>query len=497
MPLIKVAATFFIMASVTVAATCESLKSLALSDATVTSAAAITATNNLPAYCQVKILATPVAGSEIKVEIWLPSTHDWNGKLVGTGNGGYSGALSYVDMRSAVQKGYATAGSNTGHDGDDLKFGSGHPEKIKDWGYRAVHVMTDTAKQVLRAYYEKAPAHAYFKGCSTGGHQALMEAQRYPADYDGIVAGDPGNNRIRLNVGFLWSWLAANKAGEPPLPPSKLPLINQAVITACDALDGVKDGLIADPRRCSFDPATLLCKDGEGTGCLTASEVAAVRAIYDGARNPRTGERIFAGWARGSESLGGRGGGWASYFAGRPEPARLDFWRSWVFDNPEWDPRSFDFDRDLATADRKVGFIDANNPDLTAFQRNKGKLLIYHGWADPVAPPEDTIRYYESVAKTMGGMEKIASFSRLFMAPGMAHCGGGPGPNSFDALEAIDKWVTDGTAPQKLVASHSENGTVDRTRPLCPYPQVAKWNGAGSTDDAAQFSCAAPQPDRK
>jgi feruloyl esterase len=497
MPPIKVAATFFLLASSITAATCEGLKSVTLSHAAVTAAAEMPATNNLPAYCQIKVLATPVPDSEIKVEIWLPSARDWNGKLVGTGNGGYSGALSYSDMRSAIQKGYATAGSNTGHDGDDLKFGSGHPDKIKDWGYRAVHVMTDAAKEVVRAYYERVPAHSYFKGCSTGGHQALMEAQRYPADYDGIVAGDPGNNRIRLNAGFLWSWLAAHKTGEPPLPASKLPLVNQAVIAACDVLDGVKDGLIGDPRRCSFDPSTLLCKGSDGVACLTASEVTAVRAIYEGARNPRDGERVYAGWARGSEALGGRGGGWASYFAGRPEPARLDFWRSWVFDNPGWDPRTFDFDRDLATADRKVGFIDAVDPDLTPFQRNKGKLLIYQGWADPVVPPEDTIRYFESVAKTMGGMEKIGSFSRLFMVPGMGHCGGGPGPNTFDGLEAIDKWVTDGSAPQKLIASHLDNGTVDRTRPLCPYPQVAKWDGAGSTDDAAQFSCAAPQPDRK
>ena len=451
----------------------------------------VPAAGTLPPYCQVKVTARPVPGSEIQIEVWLPSPAQWNGKFVGTGNGGYSGAIGYGDMRSALERGYATAGSNTGHDGGDLKFGAGHPEKIQDWAFRAVHVMTETATQVVSAYYGRAAAHRYFTGCSTGGHQALMEAQRYPADYDGIVAGDPGNNRIRLNAGFLWSWLAANKDTSNPLPASKLPLINRAVIDACDALDGIKDGLLADPRVCRFDPAALLCKGADDANCLTRSQVSAVRAIYDGARNPRTGERIFAGWVRGSEFLGGRGGGWSAYFAGQPEPARIDFWRYWVFDNPQWDPRTFDFDRDLATADAKIGYIDANNPDLKAFAANHGKLVMYHGWADSVVPPEESIRYYEAAANAMGGMDKVGSFFRLFMVPGMGHCGGGPGPNTFDALAALDKWVGEGAEPQKIVASHSTDGAVDRTRPLCPYPQVARWTGTGSTDDAANFVCAA------
>jgi len=452
--------------------TCESLAALALSNTTI-------AAETQPAYCQVTAMVKPVPDSEIRVEIWLPPAPQWNGKFLGTGNGGYSGALSYAEMRAALARGYATAGSNTGHEGADLKFGTGHPEKIRDWAYRAVHAMTGTAQQVVRAYYGRAAAHAYFEGCSTGGHQALMEAQRYPADYDGIVAGDPGNNRIRLNAGFLWSWLAAKD-----LPASKLPLLNRAVVAACDADDGIQDGLISDPRRCRFDPGALECKNGDAASCLTATEVAAVRKVYAGARNSRTGEQIFAGWARGSEL------GWGAYFVGKPEPARSDFWRAWVFGDPEWNPHSFDFDRDLDAAGRKVGYIDANNPDLSAFQKNKGKLLMYHGWADPVVPPEDGIRYYESVARAMGGEEKTATFFRLFMAPGMGHCGGGPGPNTFDALSALDKWVTEGEAPEKIVASHSSEGKIDRTRPLCPYPLVARWNGTGSRDDAANFACA-------
>jgi feruloyl esterase len=473
-------------------ADCDGLAAMTIANAAVTAAAAVAASGNLPAYCQVKVTAKPVADSEIKIEIWLPAAADWNGKFVGTGNGGYSGAIGYGDMRNALQRGYATAGSNTGHDGGDLQFGAGHPEKIRDWAYRAIHVMTETARQVVRGYYGKAAAHAYFTGCSTGGHQALMEAQRYPTDYDGIVAGDPGNDRIRLNAGFLWSWLAANKDAASPLPASKLAMINRAVIDACDGLDGVKDGLLGDPRSCRFDPGTLLCKGADEPTCLTAPQVTAVRSIYEGARNPRTSQQIFPGWVRGSEAPGGRGG-WSAYFVGQREPARVDFWRYWVFDNPQWDPRTFDFDRDVASADSKVGFIDANNPDLSAFQANKGKLLMYHGWADPVVPPEDGIQYYESAGKAMGGTAKIASFFRLFMVPGMGHCTGGPGPSEFDALGALDRWVTEGVAPQKIVASHSTNGAVDRTRPLCPHPQVARWTGSGSTDDAANFVCAAPE----
>ncbi|HUB78584.1 MAG TPA: tannase/feruloyl esterase family alpha/beta hydrolase [Bryobacteraceae bacterium] len=460
----RAALLFCVLVPLAAASTCESLGSLTLANTTI-------AAESLAAYCKVTAVVRPVADSEIRVEIWLPPAAQWNGKFLGTGNGGYSGALSYAEMRAALARGYATAGSNTGHDGGDLKFGAGHPEKIRDWAYRAVHVMTETARQAIHAYYERAAAHAYFEGCSTGGHQALMEAQRYPDDYDGIVAGDPGNNRIRLNAGFLWSWLAAKD-----FPAAKLPMLNRAVVEACDAADGIKDGLIADPRRCRFDPGSLACKSGDSVSCLNEAEVAAVRKVYDGAR-------VFPGWARGSEL------GWSAYFVGQPEPARSDFWRRWVFDNLEWNPHTFDFDRDVAAADRQVGYIDANNPDLSAFRNRKGKLLMYHGWADPVVPPEDGIGYYESVARAMGGESKIAPFFRLFMAPGMGHCGGGPGPNDFDMLAALDIWVTEGAAPERIVASHSTAGKVDRTRPLCPYPQVARWNGTGSTDDAANFTC--------
>ena len=444
-----------------------------------------------PAFCRVTAVARPAADSEIRLEVWLPAAESWNGKLLGTGNGGYAGALSYSEMETALRQGYAVAGSDTGHSGGDLKFGLGHPEKIEDWAFRAVHVMTGTAKVVVRSYYGRFAAHSYFSGCSTGGQQALTEAQRFPEDYDGIVAGAPGSNRVRLNVGFLWSWLAVHKDGAEVLPASKLPLINQAAVSACDALDGVKDGVIGDPRACKFDPGALLCRAADAADCLTAAQVSAVRAVYDGARNPRTGEQLYPGWVRGSEASGGaRPGGWSGYFVGQPEPARLDFWRFWVFHDPNWDFHTFDFDRDVAYADSKMSFVTANDPDLTRFKQRGGRLLMYQGWADPVVPATDTIRYYESVERAMGGAEKTAGFVRLFLAPGMGHCSGGPGPSSFDALGVLDRWVIQGAAPDRVIASHSTAGSVDRTRPLCPYPQVAKWDGSGSIDNAAAFRCA-------
>ena len=465
--------------SASAAATCEGLASLAIEHVAITSAAPVPSADR-PAYCRVLAVATPVPDSEIHLEIRLPDPKLWNGRFLGTGNGGYSGALSYPQMDAALRQGYATAGSDTGHSGADLVFGNGHPEKIADWAWRAVHVMTQAARLVIASYYGRAAAHSYFAGCSTGGQQALTEAQRFPSDYDGIVAGAPGINRVRLNVGFLWNWRALHDGGADLLPTSKLPMLHRAVLAACDALDGLEDGIISDPRRCRFDPGTLLCSGAADESCLTKPQVHAVRRIYDGARNPRTGERLFAGWVRGSEL------GWSAYFVGRSEPARLDFWRYWVFHNPGWDPSTFDFDKDVARADGETASVASTNADLTAFRDGGGKIVMYQGWADPVVPPENSIDYYEKVRRTVG---ETAGFFRLFLVPGMSHCGGGPGPNTFDALDALDRWVTLGVAPDRIVASHSTDGKVDAMRPLCVWPQQAHWNGSGHADQAAQFAC--------
>ncbi|MBV9038591.1 MAG: tannase/feruloyl esterase family alpha/beta hydrolase [Acidobacteriaceae bacterium] len=470
------------------AASCEELKLLTVPFTSVTSATLDTDENGRN-HCRVLLTARPVTDSEIHIEMWLPVPGDWNRKFLGTGNGGYSSEISYGTMRTALREGYAVAGSDTGHTGSDLKFAVGHPAKVDDWAYRAIHVITESAKLMIRSFYGRFAQHSYFAGCSTGGQQALSEAQRYPTDYDGIVAGDPGNDRIHLNIGFLWSWRVLHRNAESALPALKLPLLYNTVMAACDALDGVKDGVINDPRRCHFDPAALLCKGGDSTSCLTEPQVTAVREIYSGAYNPRTGERLFPGWVRGSEALPDGIGSWAAYFVEKPEPTRLDFWRYWVFHDPNWSPFSFDFDHDVVYVDTKLTAMTALDPNLSKLKQAGGKLLLYQGWADPVVPPEDTIGYFENVQRAMGGDAQTSSFVRLFLVPGMGHCMGGPGPNTFDGLRVLDRWVGEGIAPDQMIASHWTNGVVDRTRPLCPYPQVARWKGSGSTDDAASFTC--------
>lgn len=456
-------------------------------------------------------MAKPTADSVINFEVWIPPAAEWNRDFEGVGNGGYTGAIQYTELAEALKRGFAAASTDTGHTGADLSFAAGHAEKIVDWGYRAIHIMTESAKLIIRDYSGALPKHSYFMGCSTGGHQALSEVQRFPADYDGVVAGDPGNNRVHLNVGFLWAFAATHDAnGNRILPTSKLPLLNKAALAACDAADGVPDGIISNPQACHFDPSVLLCKEDENDQCLTSPQVAAVRKVYAGPKNPRTGEQIIAGYSPGSESPAGDdwAGGWKMYMTERKEPMRLDFWRYWVFNDPKWDWRTFDFERDVAHADAKLAAVNATSPDLNAFRSHGGKILMYSGWADPVGPPLDAIDYYKRVEEAAGGQQKTQSFFRLFMVPGMAHCGGGPGPNVFggygpsapaspeitidpqhDVLRALVQWVEKGAAPDYIIASHVSDGRIDRTRPLCPYPEVAHWNGSGGTDEAKNFTC--------
>jgi len=448
----------------------------------------------LPAFCRIEAVARPTTDSEIKFELWMPPADAWNGKFQGVGNGGYSGAIGYTALATALRRGYAAASTDTGHTGDDMKFGQGHPERIVDWAYRSIHVMTETSKLIVRNHTGRFADHAYFVGCSSGGHQALSEAQRYPDDYDGIIAGDPAHNRIRQTFGFLYSWTATHtRDGAPILPAAKLALLTRASVEACDAIDGLKDGVIDDPRRCTFDPGRLLCKSGnadDDPSCLTAPQVEAARKMYDGARSPRTGEPIYTGWPRGSESFGDSPiQSWRQYVMDPPEPMRVGFFRYFLFHDPNWDYRTIDWDRDLAYAEQKLSFMSAVDRDLSPFKRHGGRLLMYTGWADPVVPPQDTVAYYDAVVKAMGGLEKTREFYRFFLAPGMGHCSGGPGPNQFDMLTALEQWVEKNIPPDRILATHSTNGKVDRSRPLCVYPQVARWKGSGSTDDAVNFAC--------
>jgi feruloyl esterase len=486
---------------------CSELAALTIPNVTVNSAANTAAGTftppgsqtalTVPAFCRVEATARPTGDSEIKFEIWIPAADAWNGKFQGVGNGGYQGSISYAAMATALRRGYATASTDTGHTGDDVIFGKGHPEKVVDFGWRAIHLMTATAKLIVRNATGRFASRSYFVGCSSGGHQAMSEAQRFPGDYDGIVAGAPANNRIRQTFGFMWSWSATHRAdGTPILDQAALSMVTKAAVAACDAQDGLKDGLIGDPRTCKFDPAALACKDGtNGAACLSTDQVDAVRKVYDGAKNPRTGEQIFTGWPRGSEAFGDSPiQSWRQYITSPKEPSRVGVFRYFLFHDPNWKLGSLDYDRDLALAEERIPHLAAVERDLTPFKKRGGKLIMYAGWLDPVVPPQDNVAYYEAVAKTMGGYDKTRDFFRLFTAPGMGHCAGGPGPNQFDALTALEQWVEKGVAPATLLASHSTNGKVDRTRPLCPYPQVARYKGTGSIDEAESFTCAQPPP---
>jgi feruloyl esterase len=486
-------------ASASASSTCESLSSLHLKDATVTLAQVVPAGQfkaagqrqgrggnpyaNLPEFCRVAATLSPTSDSDIKVEVWLPAA-GWNGKFQAVGNGGWAGVISYPAMADAVRAGYASASTDTGHEGGRGTFALNHPEKLIDFAWRSEHEMTVKAKQVIQAFYGNAPRLSYWNGCSTGGRQGLKEAQKFPDDYDGIIAGAPAN-RTAISL-----WIAAAVLKDPAsyIPPAKYPVIHQAAIQACDLDDGTRDGLIDDPTKCRFDPAVLQCKGADGPSCLTAPQVEAVKKIYSPAINPRTKQPLFASLVPGTEL------GWGVQALG-PEPSAniYDQYRYVVFKDVNWDWKTFDFDKDVVRGDLPENLVmNATDPDMRPFFSRGGKLLLYHGWSDPNVPTVNTIKYYQQVVEKLGGPSKSLDRVRLFLAPGMGHCGGGDGPNAFDKVSALERWVEHGTPPDSLIASHSTDAKADRTRPLCPYPQVARYRGTGSIDEAASFVCRVP-----
>ena len=493
---------------------CASLASMALPDTTIKSADEVsgpsftppggTAINSLPGFCRVAAVTKPA----VNFEVWLPLA-EWNGKFQGVGNGANAGSISYPAMAAALRRGYATASTDTGHattNGRDGTWAVGHPELLIDFGYRAIHVTAENAKQVVRAFYQQSPTHSYFNSCSTGGRQALMEAQRFPEDYDGIIAGDPAANWTRFQTGgHLWIALALNKDPESYIPSSKLRVIEDGVNAACDAIDGIKDGVLDDPRKCSFDPAVLTCRAGQDpASCLTPKQVKAVKDIWSGPRKS-SGEVVYPAYMPGAEAAAG---GWNAYMTGSG-PLSGNHWEQsdnvlkyMVFENPKWNFRTFDFDKDVDFALAKLGkTLDAFDPDLTRFRQRGGRLLLYHGWNDASISPLNTINYYESVVAALQGRQTrrqaetaAQEFIRLFMVPGMLHCSGGPGASSFDMLSVLENWVEKRQPPERVLASHSTGGVQDRTRPLCVYPKVAVYTGRGSTDVAENFECRAPSP---
>ena len=439
----------------------------------------------LKEFCRVQVTSKPSADSDIKIEYWLP-VNGWNGNFEANGNGGWSGSITANTLATGMQRGYAAAMTDTGHDGGSASFAMGHPEKVIDFGYRAVHEMATTGKALIKAFYGRDAKHSYWNGCSAGGRQGLMEAQRYPQDFDAIVAGAPAINFTGRSAQAVWIGQATHKDESSALPQNKFAAIHDAVLEACDAKDGVKDGVLEDPTKCKFDPKTLECKGADAPTCLTSAQVETVRKIYSDVVNPRTKSVIFQGHEPGSEN------GWTTMAGNNVFTIATDTFRYAVFEDNNWDYKTLNFDSDMATTLQKAGnVINALDPNLKPFLARGGKIIQYHGWSDPQISPRSSVEYYKSVAAAMGGASKINDNYRLFMVPGMAHCGGGDATANFDMLAAMEQWVEQGKAPDRIEASRTRNGQTDRTRPLCPYPQVASYKGSGNTDDTASFVCKA------
>lgn len=506
------------------AATCESLAQLKLPNTTITAQSvaassfapptgSATPYKDLPAFCRVAGVIRPTSDSEIKFEVWMPNS-GWNRKFQGIGNGGFAGSISYQQLASALARGYATASTDTGHTGGDASWALGHPEKIVDFGHRAVHEMTEKAKLIIDAFFGEGPKRSYFASCSNGGRQALMEAQRYPNDYDGIIAGAPANYFSQILTGFAFNMHATMSDPASHIPSTKLKAIEAAALAACDGRDGVTDNVIDDPTRCRFDPSVLLCKGAESDACLTEKQLTALKKIYAGPRNSK-GEQIVPGFVPGGET---GTGGW-EWITGNATTRALQFFfftqafANMLYSNPAWDYKSFDIDKDSKMADEKLApVLNATDPNLKAFRERGGKLILFHGWSDAALPPVATIEYYKSVAAKFG-QRNTDTFLRLYMAPGMQHCAGGPGPNSFgayltlgesdphsDMSLSLERWVEEGIAPNEIIAAkrqtNDSKSPVVRTRPLCPYPQVARYKGSGSTDEAVNFACVTEETGR-
>jgi hypothetical protein len=465
---------------------------------------------SLPAFCRVVAEAKPTADSDIKLEVWLPAS-GWNGKLQGIGNGGFAGLIDYYQIGAAMKKGYASTATDAGHSGSpiDASWALGHPEKVTDFGHRGIHEMTRVAKAVIQNYYGSIPKHSYFAGCSDGGREALMEAQRYPTDYDGILAGAPANYWSALLSTAVIDTQALTVDPASFIPQSKIPTISAAVLAACDELDGVRDGILNDPRQCHFDPASIQCKTGEDSDkCLTAPQAVALKTIYDGIHDS-TGHQIFPGFMRGAED---GPGGWGLWITG-PAPARslmtyfgFGFYTYMVYEKTDWNYKTFTLDPGMKAAeDKTAAALNATDANLNPFKSAGGKLILYHGWDDPAIPSVNSVNYYDSVVKTLGATN-ADSFLRLYMLPGVQHCGGGPGPDDFGAVGdwlspedpqhnarvALEQWVEKGTAPNAIIAVKYTGAPPQpkMSRPLCPYPESAKYKGTGDPNDAANFVCA-------
>jgi hypothetical protein len=483
---------------------CDALASLTLDGLVEIAARTMDAAGDVPAHCRVSGTLAP----EIAFEVNLPAV--WNGRFYMIGNGGLAGEAPDDPGRAAqrgtaLSHGFVMASTNTGHYAREEPQGTfvlSNPQKAIDYAYRAVHLTATTAKEIARRYYAQPVAHSYWNSCSNGGRQGLLEAQRYPDDFDGIVANAPWVDQTGFTIGALWNQRALT---ETPVSAEKVALVAKAVMAKCDAVDGLADGLIDDPRRCSFKVATDVpsCPAGTDTAsCLTPAQAAAVQKVYDGPQ--RRGKPLFPGFMIGSEAVATGPNGAANtlwlnlILPAQPNAKPADFalaeatMRYLVFQppQPDYDYRTFDFDRDPRLLERWGKIANATDTDLEKFRARGGKLIMTYGWADTILQPLMGVHYYERASAANG--PKATDFMRLFMIPGMAHCAGGVGPDQNDAVTAVIDWVERGTAPDKILARKLVGGVVTRSRPLCPYPQVARYKGQGSIDDAASFECRLP-----
>lgn len=501
------------------AADCSSLKSLHLENTTITLAEPVTSgtlaisdsrtLTGLPPFCRVTGILRPTTDSAIRFEVWLPD-QNWNGRLLGAGNGGFAGSIGYDELTAYLKRNFAVAGSDAGHQANatDATWAYQHPEKVKDFGWRAVHLTRLRAGEIISAYYGKHENKAYFDSCSDGGREALMEAQRFPSDYDGILAGAPANawsTMVGAGVKAIQTRQSDPRAYFSDL---KLPAIQKASLAACDSLDGVKDGILNDPSKCRFDPQVLLCDGEETLDCLTEPQINTLKSIYNGEKDS-SGTTVFPGFTPGDEL------GWREWVIGQDPTAASglryveNYFRYMVTGDPKWNPLTVDPEQALRQSRQKeAADLDATNPDLSKFSSHGGKLILYHGWNDQAISPWNTIDYYKSVQQKMGA--GTDSFLRLYMAPGVEHCAGGPGPSFFGQFglqtagdpkyglfDSLVSWVEKGSPEENITATKygpGENGApkIVMTRPLCAYPKVVKYSGSGDTNSAASFTCAEP-----
>ncbi len=446
-------------------------------------AAAARAYGATPAFCRVTATLTPTTDSDIKVEVWLPKS-GWNGKLQAVGNGGFAGTISYPALAAAVSGGYAAASTDTGHATPGASFAMGHPEKLVDYAHRSLHELAVSAKAIVIEHYGSAQKVALWNGCSTGGNQGLTLASKYPSDFDAIIAGAPPDPRARLmGVRVLLNHLV-HRTADSYIPAEKYPAIHNAALAACDKMDGIEDGVIPNPQACKFDPSVLLCKGADGPSCLTAPQVETAKLIYAEVKHPTSGRALYPPLLQPGSELN-----WATLAGPEPFTIPVDAFRHLAFKDPNWDPRRFN-PGDIELMDEAASVLNTVTPDLRPYFKRGGKLLMYHGWNDQQVPGTSSVTYFERVL-TASGRASAGRSIQLYMVPGMNHCQGGVGTDTFDKVAAMEDWIAKGTAPSHIVASHLTDGKVDRTRPLCPYPQIARYKGTGSIADAENFACAA------